>query len=477
MQIINYFDAENQPNWLSRIADCDWRAARFLAELLTKGKFQRAVGKGALYLLTDGDQLVSFLTLAERDCIDAPFGPWIGFVHTAPEYRGHRHVGKLIDHACDVASVHGAAQVYICTDHVGLYEKYGFTYLENRVSIYGEDSRVYVRETVQIKPLTRENFREDSLDGFVRRQEVSECWRCVEGAWKLLPISFVDEWDAACRREKATEILKTIDDSGSVVGAFTGAQLVGFAMLGERLGSREQYVELVSFHVSAPYRGQGIGRRIFAAICDAARATGADKLYISAHSSKESQAAYRALGCVLAEAIDPVRAENEPCDVQMEYDLRPLNIRFGRLDDLPSWMALVRRVAWNFPGLETEEALQEHVAKVAKFIGKGNAICAVRGDEVVGVLLFSRRLNMLCCMAVAPQARRQGVAQGMFNLMLTIADRSREITVTTFREKDPKGDAPRAFYQKNGFVPAELVVENDYPCQVFVRKDCYVQDC
>lgn len=45
-----------------------------------------------------------------------------------------------------LAARHGAKQVYICTDHVGLYEKYGFTYLENHVSIYGQDSRVYVRQ-------------------------------------------------------------------------------------------------------------------------------------------------------------------------------------------------------------------------------------------------------------------------------------------------------------------------------------------
>ena len=146
MQIIDYFACENQAHWLAQIAAYEWRAARFLAELLEKGTFHDAVGKGTVCLLTEGDDLVSFLTLAERDCVDVPYGPWIGFVHTAPEYRGHRHVGKLIDHACAAAREQGATRVYLCTDHVGLYEKYGFTYLENRVSIYGEDSRVYVRE-------------------------------------------------------------------------------------------------------------------------------------------------------------------------------------------------------------------------------------------------------------------------------------------------------------------------------------------
>lgn len=147
MQIINFFQADNQPHWFSAIADNEWRAAKYLARLLASGGFRQEVGKGTVYLLTEGETLISFLTLTERDCIDAPeYAPWIGFVHTAPEYRGHRHIGKLIEHACSVAREHGAARVYLATDHIGLYEKYGFTYLENRVSIYGEDSRVYVRE-------------------------------------------------------------------------------------------------------------------------------------------------------------------------------------------------------------------------------------------------------------------------------------------------------------------------------------------
>lgn len=45
----------------------------------------------------------------------------------------------------------------------------------------------------------------------------------------------------------------------------------------------------------------------------------ADRLHISTHSSKESQAAYRALGCTHAEEINQSLAEKEPFDVQLEY--------------------------------------------------------------------------------------------------------------------------------------------------------------
>lgn len=329
---------------------------------------------------------------------------------------------------------------------------------------------------IRIERLTAENFCPDSLDGFVRHQEVRECWRSEEGAWRLVPCVFTEEWDAARLRSEAGELLAASAAGNAVLVAFAGGEAVGFACIGDRLGSRSQYIELTIYQVSEPWRGQGIGRRLFDAVCMAAREQGAEKLYISAHSSKESQAAYRALGCTLAQEVDPARAAAEPFDVQMEYDLhRPLTFRFGQPDDLPQWMRLVRRVAWNFPGLETEAALAEHEATVAKFIGRGSAICAVEGGRIVGVLLFSRRRNMLCCMAVAPEHRRRGAAQGMFDLMLTIADPARDITVTTFREGDPKGIAPRAFYMKQGFIPAELVVENDYPCQEFIRRADHAQ--
>ncbi|WP_155988230.1 hypothetical protein [Oribacterium sp. P6A1] len=39
------------------------------------------------------------------------------------------------------------------------------------------------------------------------------------------------------------------------------------------------------------------------------------------HSSKESQAAYKALGCVHAEEIIPWIADEEPFDVQLEFVL------------------------------------------------------------------------------------------------------------------------------------------------------------
>ncbi len=144
MEIIDYFKSDKPDYWLAEIKKGDWGAISTLARFIEENSFHENLGEGTLLLLTEWDRLLSFVTFAERDCIDdEKLSPWIGFVYTFPEYRGHHYVGKLIFRCEEIASEKGISQIYICTDHIGLYEKYGFSYIENRVDIYGGDSRIY----------------------------------------------------------------------------------------------------------------------------------------------------------------------------------------------------------------------------------------------------------------------------------------------------------------------------------------------
>lgn len=145
-----------------------------------------------------------------------------------------------------------------------------------------------------------------------------------------------------------------------------------------------------------------------------------------------------------------------------------MEVCFGKPADIGLWMNLVRRVSWNFPGLETERDLEEHRQTVLKFMEKRQALCVKADDQIQGVLLFSRNRNMICCLAVSPESRRNGIASKLLETALSELDRGRDITVSTFREGDEKGTAPRALYRKFGFVEAGLTEEFGYPNQVFV---------
>ena len=145
-----------------------------------------------------------------------------------------------------------------------------------------------------------------------------------------------------------------------------------------------------------------------------------------------------------------------------------MEVEFGKVSYIDSWMTLVRKVSWNFPGLENEEGIIDHRNTVLKFISKNQAICVRENNRVIGVLLFSRYHNMICCLAVDPDFRRQGIASMLLEKALQELDKNRDITVSTFREDDEKGRAPRALYKKFGFKEGELTVDFGYPNQVFV---------
>ena len=145
MEIKEFFNEGRsaQAHWIKEIQKSDWRASGYLAELLTKGTFKETFGEGELYLLTDGEKLAAFVSLAERDCLkNESRSPWAGFVYTFPEYRGQRYSELLINKCAETARSKGYDTLYICTDHIGLYEKYGFTFLENGIDWWGSEQRI-----------------------------------------------------------------------------------------------------------------------------------------------------------------------------------------------------------------------------------------------------------------------------------------------------------------------------------------------
>ena len=147
MQVINYYDSNWQPHWQEKIRSSDWSAGALLAELISNGTYFDAVGeKSKVLLLTEGDELISFCTYAERDDIQpTELSPWMGFIYTFPEYRGHRYVGMLFEEIERIAKEDGTPEVYISTNHIGLYEKYGCEFKAIMNDMDGNPSRIYVK--------------------------------------------------------------------------------------------------------------------------------------------------------------------------------------------------------------------------------------------------------------------------------------------------------------------------------------------
>ena len=58
-----------------------------------------------------------------------------------------------------------------------------------------------------------------------------------------------------------------------------------------------------------------------------------------------------------------------------------MQLFYGVPEDIEKWMSLITQVRWNFPGLETQEKLDDHRTTVLKFMGKRKAICVKDENE------------------------------------------------------------------------------------------------
>ena len=145
MEVLDLYKTGNKELWLSQMEKCDWGAGPYLAYLVKENKLFDLVGENSkVLMLIEGENLISFCTLAKYDDVQpTDLTPWIGFVYTYPEYRGKRLAGELLTFAEKLAKQDGATDVYISTNHIGLYEKYGYEFFTEAKDVEGENTRVY----------------------------------------------------------------------------------------------------------------------------------------------------------------------------------------------------------------------------------------------------------------------------------------------------------------------------------------------
>ena len=175
---------------------------------------------------------------------------------------------------------------------------------------------------MEFRELKAEELNRELFKDFDRFQEVKECWRKEKDAWVIKENPFTEQW-----RDEDYEVLvqclkNTVNTGGVVFGCFLEGKLKGFASVESTpFGKENQYLDLSSLHVSKDLRGQKAGSRLFHLAAQWAGQQGAGKLYISSHSSVETQAFYKSMGCVEAGEYHREHVEKEPCDCQLEYGL------------------------------------------------------------------------------------------------------------------------------------------------------------
>lgn len=86
----------------------------------------------AILILLDDDKLVGFISLFENDGEERKdLKPWYATMYVKKEYRGNGYSRILNDAILKEAKKRGFEKVYLKTDLVNYYEKFGAIYLED----------------------------------------------------------------------------------------------------------------------------------------------------------------------------------------------------------------------------------------------------------------------------------------------------------------------------------------------------------
>ena len=85
----------------------------------------------AKLILLDDDNLVGFISLFEKDGDRVDLKPWYATMYVKKEYRGKGYSKILNEAILKEAKKRGFERVYLKTDLINYYEKFGAIYMED----------------------------------------------------------------------------------------------------------------------------------------------------------------------------------------------------------------------------------------------------------------------------------------------------------------------------------------------------------
>ena len=96
------------------------------------------------YLLENENEIIGCAGLITTDFISrGDLYPWVCAVFIDENERGNAYSSLLLNKAKSDAKKSGYENLYLCREHIGYYEKYGFEYIGQGYHPWREESRIY----------------------------------------------------------------------------------------------------------------------------------------------------------------------------------------------------------------------------------------------------------------------------------------------------------------------------------------------
>lgn len=101
------------------------------------------------FLLLKNDKIIGFYQLIEQEFVTRKdLSPWIAPLFIDESERGQALGSILLEHGRKMAGQLGYKKVYLATDHILYYEKYGFREIGLDKFEWGRPTKIYEHDTI-----------------------------------------------------------------------------------------------------------------------------------------------------------------------------------------------------------------------------------------------------------------------------------------------------------------------------------------
>lgn len=243
--------------------------------------YARRIGEGQQYI-------VGFYQLEERDglTINTELTPFITTLFIDPKFRGgHRFGETALNHAREMLGGMGYDTAYLHTDHIGYYEKYGFSEIGIDITEYGSPTKIYSADTItdiRYEVYDKARPKPDHVRLAIYQLQNPLQASAAEHLWCDKCNGFTEWWKAKC----------------FTITAFGNERAVGTVNFFQNPYNLSNW-ELGDLYVAEDFRRRGIASKMLRKGIERIKRTGNGGEFIYAYIEKENEASaglHRKLG-------------------------------------------------------------------------------------------------------------------------------------------------------------------------------------
>lgn len=124
--------------------NCSWVAGKHLSSMMRSNVF---VEWESVFVAMIDSEIIGFCTFLKTDYYpENRYTPWNSTIFVDEKFRGRRISEHMINKVIEYAKDQGFTKVYIPSDMIGFYERYGFKKIDELQNYDGDFDNIFVKE-------------------------------------------------------------------------------------------------------------------------------------------------------------------------------------------------------------------------------------------------------------------------------------------------------------------------------------------